>query len=162
MQPLVPVTDVKAVAEAAALAVVPAAANATPPETGTKGAAGTKPEYARADHTHEVRARRKRVALGTDGTAKWVFDKPFGTKPIIVCSPEDDGGLPVVCVSVKGSWTQDANGLWTGVTVKGVRAQNIPQNLVNLLLGGVFNLFAGTASGVTVGLTAAEETPVAV
>ena len=153
-------TDVTALAQAAVEAAVPKPATATPPEAGTKGGTGTGVRYAREDHTHEVRARRKRVTLAANGTAVWAFDKPFATKPIIVCAPEDDGGLPVVCVPVKGSWTQDVNGLWTGVTVKGVRAQNIPQNLVSLLLGGVFNLFAGTAAGVVVGLTAAEETPV--
>lgn len=145
---------------------VPQPATTTPPETGTKGGVGTAIRYAREDHTHEVRARRKRVILAA-GTAPfagkwvamWTFDKPFATKPIIVCSPEDDGGNPVQAGAITASFKQDANGLWTSVVVQGWRSQPIPQNLVSLLLGGVFNLFAGSAAGVVVGLTAAEETP---
>lgn len=160
--------DPAAAAKTAAEALVPKPATAVPPEAGTKGAVGAKPEYARADHTHEVRARRKRVTLaaGTGAyagkfVATWVFDKPFATKPIIVCSPEDDAGNPVSVAAITASFTQDANGQWTSVVVRGWRSQPIPQNLVTLLLGGVFNLFAGSAAGVVVGLTAAEETPVA-
>lgn len=160
-------TDVTAVAQAAVEAAVPKPATATPPEAGTKGSVGNSPRYALENHTHEVRARRKRVTLAAGtGTyngkfvATWVFDKPFATKPIIVCSPEDDGGNPVSAAAVTASFTQDANGLWTSVVVRGWRSQPIPQNLATLLLGGVFNLFAGSAAGVVVGLTAAEETPV--
>lgn len=133
------------------------------------GGTGTGVRYAREDHTHEVRARRKRVTLAAGAgayagkfVATWVFDKPFATKPIIVCAPEDDGGNPVSAAAVTASFTQDANGLWTSVVVRGWRSQPIPTNLVTLLLSGVFNIFAGSAAGVVVGLTAAEETPVAV
>lgn len=157
---------VRSTAETAARAVVPAPAKDTPPEAGVKGSVGAKPEYARADHTHEVRARRKRVTLAAGtGTyagkfvATWVFDKPFATKPIIVCAPEDDGGHPVAAAAVTASFTQDTAGLWTSVVVRGWRSQPIPQNLVSLLVGGVFNLFGASAVGVVVGLTAAEETP---
>lgn len=148
-------------------ATIPKPATMQPPEAGTKGGIGTAPRFAREDHTHEVRARRKRVtaAAGTGPyvnmfVATWVFDKPFATKPIIVCSPEDDGGNPLNAQAITSSFKQDANGLWISVVVKVWRSQPIPQNLVNLLLSGVFNLFAGSAAGVIVGLTAAEETPV--
>lgn len=146
---------------------IPKPATATPPEAGTMGSAGTKPRYAREDHTHEVRARRKRVIAAAGAgiyngmfVATWVFDKPFATKPIIVCSPEDDGGNPLNAQAITASFKQDASGLWISVVVKVWRSQPIPQNLVTLLLSGVFNLFAGSAAGVVVGLTAAEETPV--
>lgn len=160
--------DVQSAVSSAVQGIVPQPATSVPPEAGTKGGIGIAPRYAREDHTHEVRARRKRVTLAA-GTgiylnkfvATWVFDKPFATKPIIVCAPEDDGGNPVNVAAVTASFTQDANGLWTSVVVRGWRSQPIPQNLVTLLLGGVFNLFGASAAGVVVGLTAAEETPVA-
>ena len=44
------------------------------------------------------------------------------------------------------SWTQDG-GNYTGAVIKVWRAQTIPTNLVSLLLGGVFNLFASSVVG---------------
>jgi hypothetical protein len=96
--------------------------------------------------------------------ARWVFGKPFLTKPIIVCSPEDDGGQPVFAGAIKSSFEQDANGLWTAVTVRGQRSRPLPSlgilaipALNNAL--ALFNVFGASAAGVVVGLTAAEETP---
>jgi hypothetical protein len=138
-----------------------------PPEAGTTGRRGTSERYAREDHTHEVRARRKRVTL-VAGTgvyagkfvATWTFDKPFATKPMIGCFPEDDGGQPLTAAPITASFTQDpVTGMWTSVVVRGWRSQAIPQNLTTLLLGSVFNLFAGSAAGAVIGLQAAEETP---
>ncbi|CAO4138003.1 hypothetical protein [Methylorubrum extorquens] len=156
----------EAAAKAAAEATVPKPATAMPPEAGTKGGVGKSTRYALEDHTHEVRARRKRVTLAAGtGTyagkfvATWVFDKPFATKPIIVCTPEDDGGNPVAAAAVTASFTRDADGLWTSVVVRGWRSQPVPQTLATLLLNGVFNIFDASAAGVVVGLTAAEETP---
>lgn len=40
--------------------------------------------------------------------------------------------------------------------IKGYRAQAIPTNLVTLLLGGVFNLFNGSAAGVEYSLIAVQ------
>jgi hypothetical protein len=63
-------------------------------------------------------------------------------------------GQPVV-FKVK-TWTTDGNGNYIGCVIKGYRAQAVPQNLVSLLLGGVFNLFAGSASGVEFSLIAVQ------
>jgi hypothetical protein len=63
-------------------------------------------------------------------------------------------GQPVV-FKVK-TWTVDGNGNYVGCVIKGYRAQAVPQNLVSLLLGGVFNLFAGSASGVEFSLIAVQ------
>jgi hypothetical protein len=88
----------------------------------------------------------------------WVFDKPFATKPGIWCQWEDDGGLPVVAYPVKGSWTQNPAGLWTGVTIKAVRQQTLPTlNLLASVAG--FNTLAGSAAGSVIACMAAEETP---
>ncbi|CAO4152855.1 hypothetical protein [Methylorubrum aminovorans] len=121
-----------------------------------------KPEFALADHTHEVRVRRKRMTFATSpGTysgklvANWIFDKPFVTRPIIVCSPEDDGGNLDAAAAVAASLTQDANGLCTSIVIRTRHSQTIPQNLVTLIVGGVFNLFGASAAGIVVGLAAA-------
>jgi hypothetical protein len=46
------------------------------------------------------------------------------------------------------------SGAYGGCVIKGYRSQMIPTNLVLLLLGGLFNLFAGAASGVEYSATA--------
>lgn len=45
------------------------------------------------------------------------------------------------------AWQRDGQGLYTGCTIRIWRSQTVPQNLVTLLLGGVFNLFAASVVG---------------
>ena len=154
-----PVASLRALDDVAAR--IPPPSTTAPPAAGTMGATGQERTFARADHTHEVRARRKRVVLGADGTARWIFDKPIATKPIINSGVETDGGLPVFVEAV--AWEGSAATGWTAVTVRGSRFQNtagtltLPSILTAL---ANFNPLGGSAAGITVGLTAAEETPV--
>ncbi|MDR7037394.1 hypothetical protein J2X36_002141 [Methylobacterium sp. BE186] len=153
------VSEAQAAAEAAAQAIMPKPATTLPAAAGTKSVTGTETtRYALEDHTHEVRARRARVTLGANGSAVWKFDRPFATRPGIWCQWEDDGGRPVYAFPVKGSWTQDAAGQWTGVTIRGQRQQVLPAiNLLASVAG--FDVFGGSAAGCVIACMAGEDTP---
>lgn len=130
-------------------------ADANPIAEGRNASPGTMPAASRADHEHPRLTATATGVLNASGEATVVFTRVFPTKPGLTSMyAEAADGQPVV-FKVK-TWTQDAQNNYTGCVIKGYRAQSVPQNLVNLLLGGVFNLFAGSAAGVEFSLIAVQ------
>lgn len=116
------------------------------------GQAGTMPMASRGDHTHPRLSATANGTLNGSGEATVTFTRSFPGKPaVIITYVEASEGQPLV-FKVK-SWVQ-AGGTYTGCVIKAYRSQTVPQNLATLLLGGVFNLFAGSASGVEYNLIA--------
>lgn len=117
-------------------------------ESGT-AVPGSLPMAVRADHRHPRLTSATSHSLDVNGEATVVFTRTFSTQPSMAFSyTETADGQPLV-FKVK-SWTQDGSLNYTGCVVKGYRSTTIPTNLVTLLLGGVFNLFQGSANGVPV------------
>lgn len=109
----------------------------------------------RMDHVHPRLTATATGVLNSSGEATIVFTRIFATKPgLTVTYAESADNQPVV-FKLK-SWTQDGSLNYTGCVIKGYRAQTIPTNLVTLLLGGVFNLFAASATGVEYSLIAVQ------
>lgn len=130
-------------------------ADANPIAESTTAKAGTMGAASRADHEHPRLTATATGVLNASGEATVTFTRTFPTKPGLTSMyAESADGQPVV-FKVK-TWTTDVNGNFTGCVIKGYRAQAIPANLVSLLLGGVFNLFAGSAAGVEYSLIAVQ------
>lgn len=126
--------------------------NTMPSPEATAASAGSMDQASRADHTHPRRSSTATGTLNSSGEATITFTQTFAAKPAVtVLYVEGADNQPIV-FKVK-SWTM-VSGQYTGCVIKGYRAQAIPTNLVSLLLGGVFNLFAGSASGVEYALIA--------
>jgi hypothetical protein len=127
-------------------------ANMTPLSEATAATAGTTQMAARPDHVHPRLTSASTGLLNASGEATVTFTRTFSSKPsVCLLYAEAADGQPVV-FKVK-SWLGAGGAAWTsgdytGCVIKGYRAQTIPTNLVSLLLGGVFNLFAASASGV--------------
>lgn len=117
---------------------------------------GSGGNASRMDHVHPRLTATATGILNASGEATIAFTRIFPTKPgLTVTYSESADGQPVV-FKVK-SWTQDGSLNYTGCVIKGYRAQTIPTNLVTLLLGGVFNLFAASAVGVEYSLIAVQQ-----
>lgn len=87
---------------------------------------------------------QKQIAT-TDAQGEITFTFPiaYSSTPAVTALPVSASGQPYV-LSIKTVST-------TAVTIRVQQAQTLPQNLVTLLAGGIFNVFGGTSiSGVTV------------
>lgn len=123
-------------------------------------AAGSEAWATRADHRHPRLTSATNGTLNASGEATVNFTRTFTTKPsVAILYSETADGQPIVFkvktwLGVGGTtWT---SGDYTGCVIKGYRSQTVPQNLATLLLGGVFNLFAGSASGAEYSLIAVQ------
>lgn len=127
----------------------------TPPlAEGGSAAAGGMSMATRADHQHPRLTATANGTLNASGEATITFSRIFPSKPsVIITLVESPDNQPVV-FKVK-SWTTNGSD-YTGCTIKGYRSQTIPQNLVTLLLGSVFNLFAGSVAGAEYSLIAVQ------
>lgn len=125
-----------------------------PPAEANTATAGTMGQAARPDHVHPRLSSASSGTLNASGEATVNFTRTFPTKPSVTLTyAEAADGQPVV-FKVK-SWIMNGSD-YTGCVIKGYRAQSIPTNLVTLLLGGVFNLFAASASGVDYSIIAVQ------
>lgn len=106
---------------------------------------GTNETAARADHEHPRLSATATGVLNASGEATITFTRTFTAKPAVIPTYVEAADAQPIVFKVK-SWTI-ANGVYTGCVIKGYRSQAVPQNLATLLLGGVFNLFAGSAAG---------------
>lgn len=135
-------------------------ATMVPAPEATTASAGTIAQAARPDHVHPRLTSATSGVLNASGEATVNFTRSFASKPSVTLTyAEAADGQPVV-FKVK-SWlgvggTAWVSGDYTGCVIKGYRAQSIPTNLVTLLLGGVFNLFAASASGVDYSIIAVQ------
>jgi len=157
------------------LAAIPKPSSATPASEATGGNAGTDPQKFSMDgHAHP---RLTSVVVGTvasGNTAAIAFTRSFISEPGIdyqelpatsntttpPTSDTDANAQPTNCKVV--AWTKGPTALlpnapaaaFTGCVVRIWRSQTVPQNLVSLLLGGVFNLFSASVVGTRFSLIA--------
>lgn len=126
--------------------------SATPKSEATAAAAGTGVVASHDDHTHPRITWSGLATTNASGVATFDFSaKPFSAQPVAVLTVTEVGGTPQPVVLRVSAWTMSGSN-YVGCQVTAQRAQTIPQNLATLLLGAVFNLFAGSASGVQVNL----------
>lgn len=161
-----------ALAGKADTSAIPQPATSTPRSEMTGGAVGALPtRYAREDHQHPRLTSTTYATLGSTGQAVVAFSRSFLNKPGINLTETDAaaGTQPLVLRGL--GWVQDANGLYTGVTIQGSRAQLLPAlsplsgvlTLLGQVITGVntlvtsltnYNLFGGSAAGATVSVIA--------
>lgn len=139
------------VAGKANAADVPVASTQTPMSEAVAGAVGDDAhKFVQQGHQHP---RVSSVIYGTtaaNGRATITFTRSFSAKPGMVYAEEGgsaaDAAQPAIFKTE--SWVMTGAN-YTGCVVRGWRSQAIPQNLVSLLIGAVFNLFGATASGIS-------------
>ncbi len=113
---------------------------------------GTAPMASREDHQHPRLTSATTGTLNASGEATVLFTRTFAVKPsVTLLYAEAADGQPII-LKVK-SWLNPQGAAWVsgdygGCIIKGYRSQAVPQNLATLLLGAVFNIFAGSAAGV--------------
>lgn len=114
-------------------------ADVAPVSEAGAAAPGAMPMASRADHTHKRRATGYLGTLNVSGEASITFANPLTAKPAVNLEYiEAADGQPVI-LKVK-SWTM-AGADYAGIVIKGYRSRPIPQNLVSLLLGAVYDIF---------------------
>jgi hypothetical protein len=150
-------------------ASVPKPANVAPMAEKVGAAIGAATgKFALEDHQHPRLTSTTYATLGSNGQALVAFTRTFTNKPGLDMS-ETDATASTQPLVLRGlAWQRDAGGLYTGVTIQGLRAQMLPQlaavsgiltavitgvnNLVSTLTG--FNVFGGSAAGATVSVIA--------
>jgi len=158
----------------AVAASVPQPANAKPKSEMTGGATGGETRYAREDHQHDRLTSTTVATVAAGNTAAVEFTRTFTREPGInyselpaTADTTAAGAADTAAVAQptthkviawkKGPTTTLPNAAatdYTGCTVRVWRAQTVPQNLVNLLLSGVFNIFAASVVGTRFSLIA--------
>lgn len=135
-------------------------ANVNPLAEGLVAGAGGADAASRMDHVHPRLTSATTGVLNASGKANVMFTRTFTVKPsVTVLYAETADNQPII-FKVE-SWLNPSGTAWVsgdygGCVIKGYRGQTIPTNLVTLLLGGVFNLFAGTSNGVEYSLIAVQ------
>lgn len=129
-----------------------------PMDVALNAAAGAVGMVSRADHVHAARIQRAIAALNASGEVTITFARLFTSKPTVNCLYEEAADNQPIVLKIKG-WTQDGSNNYTGVTVKGYRAQTLPSVLTLLTQLLSFNIFGAAApSGITVHIFAADPT----
>lgn len=143
--------------------------------------AGAAQVASRDDHRHPRLTSTTVAAIATGNTASVMFTRAFANEPGIdyqelpatattTTPPTADASANAQPTNSRVlSWTFGPTALlpdaaptdYTGCTVRVWRAQTVPQNLVNLLLGGVFNLFAASVVGTRFSIIAVARSDVA-
>lgn len=134
--------------------IIPLANTAPLAEAGA-AVAGAMDQATRADHVHPRLTATATGVLNASGEATITFTREFPTKPGLTITYAETADNQPVVFKLK-TWTQDGSLKYTGCVIKGYRSQSIPTNLVTLLVGGVFNLFAASATGVEFSLIAVQ------
>lgn len=119
-------------------------ANVVPLAEATAAASGAGAQASRADHVHPRLTSTTVQSTDASGNATIIFTRTFpaARKPGVVLTGYDNSGQPLSFQVT--AFQTDGGGNYTGCTIKAYRSQVIPQNLVTLLAGAVFNLFGGT------------------
>ncbi len=99
----------------------------------------------RDDHQHPRLTSTTMATIGPANTVTVTFTRNFINAPGIVFT-EINGAATQPAVFKVESWVMTGS-LYTGCVVRAYRSQTVPQNLVNLLLSAVFNIFGASASG---------------
>lgn len=155
-------------------ASIPQPANTAPMAEKTGAAIGAQTtKFALEDHQHPRLTSVTQGVISSGSTAVIDFTRTFTNEPGIdyqelpptantttpVTADTDALAQPTQCKVI--AWKKDGNGLFTGCTVRIWKAQTVPQNLVTLLLGGVFNLFAASVVGTRFSIIALARSDVA-
>lgn len=120
--------------------------DALPPAEAVAATAGATALASRDSHRHPRLTSATNETLGASGETTVTFTRTFAAMPVLACMLIEGANNQPVMFKVK-SWVQDGSLNYTGCVIKGYRAQTVPQNLATLLLGGVFDLFNGSAVG---------------
>lgn len=127
--------------------------NDAPKSERSSASAGVSLMAPREDHTHPRITWSGLATTDVSGIATFDFSaKPFDLQPVAVLAYYEASQTSQPVALRVFEWTMNAGGKFVGCKVKAMRSQAIPQNLATLLLGAVFNLFAGAANGVQVNL----------
>lgn len=166
-----PVVELKTQLDAAT-ATIPQPATTMPMAEKTGAAIGSSPnKFARADHQHPRLTSTTYGTLGSNSQATVPFTRTFVNKPGINLTETDATANTQPLVLRAIGWTQDANGLYTGVVIQGSRAQLLPEltplstalSLLSGIVTGVntvvttltkYNIFGGSAAGASVSVIA--------
>lgn len=125
-----------------------ALSDAMPPAEATTPTPGSASKASRDDHRHpRLTSSHGGQTLDGSGTAVITFTRTFDTEPSIVITGKTIGGaMPALF-----DYTLiQANGLYTGVTVKGYKGQAVAVSI----LGTNVNAFAGNPAGLSFSLIA--------
>lgn len=164
-----PPTDISGKADKAE---VPQPATTAPKSEATGAAIGVVPQrFALEDHQHPRLTSTTYATLDSSGQATIAFTRTFLNKPGINLTETDavSASQPLVLRGL--AWVRDGNGLYTGVTVQGMRAQMLPTinplsgalTLLTQVITGVngliaqltgYNVFGGSAAGASVSVIA--------
>lgn len=160
------------VAGKADAAAIPQPADTMPMAEKTGAALGAiDARYARADHQHPRLTSTTYGTLGSNSQATVPFTRTFVNKPGINLTETDATASTQPLVLRAIGWTQDTNGLYTGVIIQGSRAQLLPEltplSTALALLSGIvtgvntvvttltkYNIFGGSAAGASVSVIA--------
>lgn len=151
---------------------LPMPATAAPKSEATGAATGAvQTRYALEDHQHPRLTSTTYAALNGSGQATIAFTRTFVNKPGLNLTETDATAASQPLVLRAIAWVRDGNGLYTGVTIQGMRAQMLPTinplsgtltllsgviTGVNTLVGQLtgYNIFGGSASGANVSVIA--------
>jgi hypothetical protein len=126
--------------------------NGAPPPEANVPAAGTGGMAARDDHKHPRLSSATVQSLDANGEAAITFTRAFAAMPAVICLLYEASDAQPVVFKVK-AWTKDAQGNYTGCTIKGYRSSILPALSGIALLTGLitalanYNVFGGSAAG---------------
>lgn len=158
--------------QAAIDAALPKPSTTTPSAEAVGGNAGTNTQkYAQEGHQHPRLTSTTYTTLDSGGQAVVTFSRTFVNKPGLNLTETDATSATQPLVLRGLAWQRDGNGLYTGVTIQGQRAQMLPTinplsgalTLVSGVVSGVngivaqltgYNIFGGSAAGATVSVIA--------
>lgn len=126
--------------------------NDPPPSETVSPLAGAGGMASREDHRHPRLSSATIQTLNASSEATITFSRTFSTMPAVVCLLYEASDSQPVVFKVK-SWTQDAQGNYTGCVIRGFRSSILPSLSGILLIGPLisalasFNVFGGSAAG---------------
>ncbi len=120
--------------------------------------AGALSAGARGDHKHPRLSSATTHTLNASGEATIVFTRSFPIPPCMDFTYIELADNPPVTFKVK-SWTQDGGGNYTGCIAKGYRGQALPSSILTLVALVSYNVFGGSASGVSFTALAIAQSP---
>lgn len=154
---------------------IPQPANAAPMSEKTGAAIGTQnTRFALEDHQHPRLTSSTTGSVSSGNTAAIAFTRAFTDEPCIdycelppsastttpAAADMDAAAQPSTCKVI--AWTKGPTALlpnapagsFSGCTIRVWKSRTVPTNLVTLLLGGVFDIFAASVVGTRFSLIA--------
>lgn len=135
------------------LAAIPKPATITPSSESVGGSAGVDTSrYAQMGHSHPRLTSTTYATLAADGTATVTFSRTFVNKPGLNLT-ETDVVSSAQPLTLRGqSWVRDGNGLYTGVVIKGMRAQTLP-TIAQISLASILTAVTTAVNTISAALT---------